>query len=74
MVLEAISRLDFERPRWGRARHHEVLASHGFPMSEATVGRILAAVRERCAICGGHERHFEGAHAMSEDMRQMLGR
>ena len=70
MTLEIVSRLDMEHPRWGRRKIFVLLSDAGYPMSEATVGRLLAAIRKRCPICGGIERHSEVVHLVRGDIRQ----
>jgi hypothetical protein len=70
MTLEIVSRLDMEHPRWGRRKIFVLLSAAGYPMSEATVGRLLAAIRKHCPICDGIERHSEVVHLARVDIRQ----
>lgn len=72
--LGLVSDLDLQHPRWGRRRVHAALVEGGFPISEATVGRLLGEVRRRCPICRGQGRHHDLAHLASHDARMMHAR
>ena len=71
--LSLVSRLDMLHPRWGRRAVHAEMAAHGFPMSEATIGRMLAVVRARCPVCEGRGLHNPGLHALERDIWRNLG-
>jgi len=62
-----VADLEMRHPRWGRRRVWIDLATRGFPMSEATVGRLLRAVRGSCPICGPGA-HHEMLHALYQDL------
>jgi len=72
--LELVSRLDLEHPRWGKRQVHAELVAHGFPMSEATVGRMLREVRRRCPVCQGEGTHRSLHHAAERGIRRLQAR
>lgn len=49
-LVQAVERLRSDYPMWGRAKLGPLLRAEGFAVSDATVGRILAALVERGAI------------------------
>ena len=68
--LELVSRLDLEHPRWGKRQVHAELVAHGFPMSEATVGRMLREIRRRCPVCQGEGIHRSLRHTLERGIRR----
>jgi hypothetical protein len=68
--LELVSRLDLEHPRWGKRQVHAELVAHGFPMSEATVGRMLREVRRHCPVCQGEGIHRSLRHTLERGIRR----
>ncbi len=68
--LELVSRLDLEHPRWGKRQVHAELVAHGFPMSEATIGRMLREVRRRCPVCQGEGIHRSLSHTLEGGIRR----
>ena len=62
-------------PTWGRGRVTVALrARTGTRRSEATVGRLLAHVRERCPVCDGRDgRHNPAMRAFRSDLAQVGG-
>ena len=72
--LRFIADLNRRHPRWGRKRIHQEFSEHGRSYSEATVGRMLRAVRARCPICHGQQdRHNEGLHALGLEVWRATG-
>lgn len=68
--LAVLSELDWQREsRWGRAKLRVALAANGWMVSEATVGRMLQAIKRRCPICRMRDRrHATPLHIWRRDL------
>ena len=63
-----------EDSQWGRRRWQAALAHRGWQVSEATVGRMIAAIKRWCPICKGRGgKHNIPVHIWGHDATSLLG-
>ena len=69
--LATLSDLVSRNPHWGRGRLRLLLLErYDWHWSEATVGRMLQAIRVKCPVCKGQGgQHCELTHVLQRDLR-----
>src|SRR5205823_3012626 len=70
--LAALSDLVCQDLRLGRGRLRLLLLErYGWRWSDATVGRMLQAIRDMCPVCKGRGgQHYQVSHVLRSDLRQ----
>ena len=64
-----LAEMNMKDPTWGAGRLAAAMRSYGYPISRATVGRLLPRIRFSCPICHGRNQHWVGGHVLNRDLQ-----
>jgi len=64
-----LAEMNMKDPTWGAGRLAAAMRSYGYPISRATVGRLLTRIRLSCPICHGRNQHLVSSQVLNRDIQ-----